>query len=104
MSSTTVSSYLNAIPATWPEYPLAKSILAKITVASGTSAPACSAQHELPGLLNQLLQSLIDRKRLTPATLLAIAATVGVGALADVGITGSVTLGSNSITVSAGAY
>ena len=104
---TTVSGYLNGIPASAPEYPLAQSILSKITVASGATAHSRAAQQELPGLLNELVQSLIDRKRLSPATILALAACAaptGGYSVSDAGILGGVNVSGGIVSILSGAY
>ena len=107
--STTVSSYLNNIPATSPEYPLAQTILSKIAIAASTTnvQAANAAKGELPGLITQLVQSLIDLRHFSASTLLALVASAtaaGGRSLADVGVLGTVAVSGSAITITAGAY
>jgi hypothetical protein len=107
----TVTSYLYAIPTTAPEYPLAQTILSKINLAASTTnaSLAIAAQQELPGLTDDLVFSLIARRRITSATILNLAAAVApLGTtnflVPDTGILGGVTVSGGNIAISPGAY
>ena len=103
----TVSTYLNSIPPGSPEYPLAQSILSKIALAASTTnaAHANGAKSELPSLFGQLLDGLIANNRLTPATILALAAAAtGSRNVPDVGILGNISISGGTVTITPGAY
>lgn len=105
----TVSSYLNNIGSQSSEYPLAQSILSKITLAASTTNPqhANAAKSEIPGLVTQLVQSLIANGRFSASTILALVASAtaaGGKNLSDVGVLGNVAVSGGAITITAGAY
>ena len=106
--STTISTYLNSIPSGTPEYPLAQSILQKITLAASTTNPAHAnaAKSEIPTLLNQLLNTLISNDRFPAATVLALIASANPTGrtLPDVGVLGSVSISGSTVTVTGGSY
>lgn len=107
--SFTVSSYLNNIPASSPEYPLAQSILSKIALAASTTnvPTANAAKLEIPSLIKQLFDSLVDLKRLPISTVLALVASAtatGGRTLTDVGALGTVAISGSAVTITAGAY
>jgi hypothetical protein len=109
-----VSVYLNALNAAQfaggiPEGPLAALILNKMTLAANTQngALAIAAQQELPGLLDELAFSVIARRRITSATVLALASAVastGSYNVPDIGILGNLTISGGSIIITPGAY
>ncbi len=102
--STTVSTYLNSIPTTAPEYALAQQILGKIAAAAPGGYPAAaSARTELPGLLGQLLSTVIANGRLPAATvfaLVAAAAPAGSPNIGDIGVSGTLSVSGSAITLS----
>jgi hypothetical protein len=106
--STTVSTYLNSIPNGSGEYPLAQSILNKITLAASTTNTqlANAAKSEIPTLVNQLLNSLIANGRFHASTVLALVASANPAGrtLPDIGVLGTVTVAAGVITIAAGAY
>lgn len=103
--STTVSNYLSNISSQQQQYPLAQTILSKITIAAGTSAAAYTARQELPGLFANLVTSLIASGKVPAATLLCLvgaAAPTGGHVIADTGALGSVTVSGSTISIAAG--
>lgn len=97
LASTSANDPLNA---------LVSLIQQKIKIAASTTnvAGANAAITELPSLLTQLVDALMDRKRISPATILAmalIAASAGGHIVSDVGVLGTV---SGSISITPGAY
>jgi hypothetical protein len=107
--SSTVANYISNIPTTDPAYAIGQQVQTAITEAGSTAnvAAANRARQDLPSLMQQLLNALIERHKLPPATLLAIAvalAPTGGHVLADCGVAGSVTISGGALTVTPGAY
>ena len=106
--STTISTYLNSIPNGSAEYPLAQSILSKITLAASTTNPAHAnaAKLEIPTLLNQLLNTLIGLGRFPASTVIALIASACPNGrtMQDVGVLGNVAVSGSAITITGGAY
>jgi len=99
MTTQTVTQALQAIPLGNPAYSLAQSVLQKITLAASTTnlAHANAAKAELRSLLQQVASTLIASGELPAATVLAALPRN----VADVGVTGTYTLGS---VATAGVY
>src|ERR1700693_4469339 len=110
MITTTVSSYLNSISPQAPEFPLAQTILNTITLAASTTnvALANSARAQLPSLLDNLLETLIDNRRFTASTVLALMAAASVanagGAQGAVAVLGPCIVSGGVIAFTSGAY
>jgi hypothetical protein len=96
MTTQTVTQALQAIPVSNPAYALAQQILSKLTLAASTTNPthAANVRRELPGLFQQVVNTLIASGNLPAPTVLA-ALPLNV---ADIGATGSYTLGSVATT------
>src|SRR5580700_11292500 len=70
--SSTVANYISNIPTTDPAYAIGQQVQTAITEAGSTAnvAAANRARQDLPSLMQQLLNALMERHKLPPATLL----------------------------------
>lgn len=103
--STTITNYLNSIPAGSAEYGLAQQILSLITTAAGTGGPANTARQQIPALLKQLFDTQVAQGYFPVATVLALlGAAFSTRRIPDIGVTGNVAISGSTVTATVGAY
>jgi hypothetical protein len=87
MTTQTVTAALQAIPPSNPAYQFAQQVLQKLTLAGDTknTQHAAATRQQLHGLLQQVVNALMNSGSLPPASVLA-GLTLGV---ADCGATGT---------------